>query len=163
MEARNMEDSEKNQCEPTNNLENYLLILPCSNSKKNITSSRVIDIYDGPVFQIPRKCNSNNIDLLILSEKYGIHVGTKIISSYDLKMTPERARILKHKAQFVLRTYLKINNYRKILINLGKNYRFIVECCNFQPNVDVKSEFLYGLIGLRIKNLKNCLLEIRGK
>ena len=142
------------------NSENYLLILPCSKRKKDLAIGRAIEIYDGPFYQILRKYNKENVDVLILSAKYGLLEGSDIISPYELKMTPEIAKRLKATTQYRLRTYLRAKNYNRILINLGKTYRSVIDECNFQANNGVKPEFLEGTIGLRNNRLKKWLREI---
>ena len=163
-----------NECEVNNNIstkeefinsknisEKYLLILPCSKRKKNLPMAEAIELYDGPFYQIFRKHKRANIDVLILSAKYGLIEGTDIILPYDLRMTPEIARNKKKDVQCKLKHHLESNKYHKVLINLGKSYRIVIEDCDFQVDHNLSPEFLEGPIGIRNSGLKKWLMEIK--
>jgi len=84
--------NEKN--ENGNARKKYLLILPCSKRKKPVSKAQALELYDGPFYRVVRKAKPQNLDILILSAKYGLISSNESISYYDQMMTAERAEEL---------------------------------------------------------------------
>ncbi len=78
----------------------YFLILACSQRKHPDSGLMpAIERYDGVNFRVLQKATregylSENLDMLILSAKYGLIEANTPIESYDLKMTKQRAQEL---------------------------------------------------------------------
>src|SRR5215212_4269302 len=90
-----------------------LLILSCSDRKNEVApdspqqlfsfmttrrarSLAAWDVYSGVAFQVVKRCQREaafprDVDVLILSAKYGLITPDHEITYYDLKMTPELA------------------------------------------------------------------------
>ena len=74
---------------------NYLLIISCSQRKRQDIdgSCLAIDVYDGPVYRTLRKMlrergkDLKNLDILIISAKYGLLRHFDTIDPYDQQMT----------------------------------------------------------------------------
>ena len=60
-----------------------LLIVSCSKIKKNLKQGPAVNIYDGPYYRILRKSNLSNIDVKIISAKYGLIDSNSLISPYE--------------------------------------------------------------------------------
>lgn len=134
----------------------YLLILPCSKQKKQLSNAIAINLYDGPFFRIVRKYNLKNIDVLILSAKYGLIRSDKLISNYNQKMTAKRAKEISKETKSRLETMTLNNNYDQIFINLGKTYMLALE--DSRSMLEGGSTLLAsGRIGERIHQLKEWL------
>lgn len=59
----------------------YLLILSCSKTKKNIDRTPAIELYDGMYYKVLKKNypTNANLDILILSAKYGLIESNELI------------------------------------------------------------------------------------
>jgi len=144
----------------------YLLIISCSKRKASLPKVRVpaIDLYDGPFYRIIRKAfrehgRPDNLDIMILSAKYGLITHNEIIANYDQKMTISRAKVLSSPVRVRLADTLKENRYEKVLINLGKLYMLALD-----GSRDLLDEYnvccASGRIGERIKQLKEWLSNV---
>ena len=75
----------------------YLLIVACSQRKRSDPGLLpAIERYDGVNFRVLRKARREgywpeNLDVLILSAKYGLLKPDTLIEDYDSRMTQERA------------------------------------------------------------------------
>lgn len=137
----------------------YLLILPCSKRKKRISNAYAIDLYDGPFYRMIRKNKPENLDILIISAKYGLIRYNEKISDYEQIMTVERVEELANDIYVKLKEILKMNNYDHIFINLGKTYALTLE----RSKTMLSRYNVYwanGQIGERLHQLKNWLESI---
>jgi len=134
----------------------YLLILPCSKRKKRISNAYSIDLYDGPSYRMVRKNRLENLDILILSAKYGLIRYNEKISDYDQIMTVERAEELANGIYIKLKEILKMNHYDHVFINLGRTYAIALE----KSKTMLSKYSVYwanGQIGERLHQLKKWL------
>lgn len=137
----------------------YLAILPCSKRKKDLGSGPAVEVYDGPFYQILRKYPVNNLDVLIISAKYGLISSHDMISNYDLKMTKEIASRLAGPISEGLTEKIAANQYKEIFINLGQIYMLALGDID---QILKKNECLIasGQIGERMHQLKEWLNSI---
>lgn len=123
-----------------------------------------IDLYDGPYYRIIKKLRReelfpSNLDVFILSAKYGIIPETHQISTYDQKMSEARAKELNEDNLQTLNTILS-KNYSSLLVNLGKVYmKSIAGYEQFVPK-DTKIILAQGEIGERMSFMKNWILSL---
>ena len=116
-------------------MNNYLLIISCSQRKiQSPETLAAIDRYDGPTYQTLRKLRHEgytpeNLDILIISAKYGLLPCQQPVDEYDQKMTLERADALRPEVQSKLKSFIhtKRGGYDQVFINLGKTYRRTLE------------------------------------
>lgn len=106
-----------------------LLILSCSRKKKMGPELQpALERYDGPNFQILRKfilecpAESRNMDIYILSAKFGLIPANQPIPLYDELMTLPRAKELRSQVSAKLRKIFARRKYQELLINLGQAY-----------------------------------------
>jgi len=64
----------------------------------------------------------DNLDVLIISAKYGLLEWNTEIEWYDWKMDEDRANELRPKIQTDLQSYLEGKNYDKLYIKMAKDY-----------------------------------------
>lgn len=136
-----------------------LLILACSQRKRpNPGLLPAIERYDGGSYRVLRKLKREgnwpkNVDVLILSAKYGLIEAKTPIADYEQRMTRPRAKELKNQVTDVLRVYAQ-KDYDEVYVDLGQDYWSAVE-----ELVDVFRHFsvIYaqGRIGQRLASLKN--------
>lgn len=137
----------------------YLLILPCSKRKKKFSNVYAIDLYDGPFYRMVRKSKPENLDILILSAKYGLIRYNEKISDYEQIMTVERAEELTNDVYIKLKEILKMNHYDHVFINLGRTYAIALK----KSKTMLSRHNVYlanGQIGERLHQLKNWLKSI---
>lgn len=115
---------------------NSLLIISCSQRKiESPGPLAAINRYDGPAYRTLRKLEREgrfpeNLDVVIISAKYGLLHYEQPIENYDQCMTPKRAVELRPKIQADLehliwdaRGYLFSRGaYDEVFINLSKVY-----------------------------------------
>jgi len=106
-----------------------LLILSCSRKKKAGSKlSPALERYDGPAFQVLRKfiiecpTEAHNLDIRILSAKFGLIPADQPTPCYDKLMTTHRATLLNPAVLADVERLLAGCKYRKLLINVGQNY-----------------------------------------
>ncbi len=126
-----------------------LLILSCS-KKKNEFSGSALSVYDGVYYRIVKNYlkNNNNIDVKIISAKYGLINSDDKIEPYDYKMTNSDARIYGYiyKSDIEKLTLL----YKDVQFSGGKLYSFAVP-----TNANIKKA--QGKIGQQLQQLKEWL------
>lgn len=122
-------------------MKNYLLIISCSQRKIETPGLLpAIHRYDGPTYRTLRKfCPDGppplNLDVAIISAKYGMLRSMQPIENYDQIMTEKRADELRPKVQARLKTliedkrecFFSLGAYDQVFINLGKTYRRTLE------------------------------------
>ncbi len=140
-----------------------LLILACS-ARKRLDRSALpaIERYDGVNFRILKKLQRehafpHDLDVLILSAKYGLLRPETPIEAYNLKMTEARAAELCARVSCDLDRHLREKKYDSIFVNLGKTYlnalalsRKLKQC---------KVQYATGGIGSKMKKMKAWILN----
>jgi len=108
------------------------------------------------------KTKPKNLDILILSAKYGLINSDNLISHYDQIMTPKRAEELANEIMVKLERTFRNEDYDEVFINLGKNYMLALdESKNILDENNVN--WAKGQIGERLHQLKDLLSTIRAK
>jgi hypothetical protein len=134
----------------------YLLLISCSSRKHELNNVRAIDLYDGTIHRIVKKYRIPNLDIYIISSKFGLISPDKVISIYDDKMDKEKA--LKHKPVITekLKKILE-NKYDEIFINLGKIYMLSIDKDILKNEKVIYAE---GGIGYKAQQTKRWLENI---
>lgn len=110
-----------------------LLVQSCSKSKNQRHSpGSAFDIYDGYYYRIIKKARGDgafaeDIDLCILSAKYGLLDPTDEISVYDRRMDKERAAELCPDVSAGLRNRVTDAGYDRVVVNTGTPYRAAID------------------------------------
>lgn len=148
-------------------MKKHLMIISCSD-KKNLQQGLLpaIQRYKGAWYGVINKLKKegnlpDNLDILIISAKYGL-INSKIqIENYDQKMDYTRARELNESILSKLETIISMTSYESILINLGSIYMAaIFGLEKIVPNT-TKIQLLKGRIGVRKRDMKEWILSIR--
>jgi hypothetical protein len=89
-----------------------------------------IELYDGPAYRVLRrylyKMPDTPPDVLILSAKWGLVSGERLLTNYDRSLTASRARELRPTVTTYLRKVLKSRRYDEIFISMSDGYSKIV-------------------------------------
>jgi cytoplasmic iron level regulating protein YaaA (DUF328/UPF0246 family) len=140
----------------------YLLIVACSQRKRSDPGLLpAIARYDGGHFRVLRKAKregywSKNLDVLILSAKYGLIEASTPIANYEQRMNRKQASELKAQVTQVLDHYAKQRLYSEVYVDLGQDYRSAVEALTGLFK-DQRVAYAYGRIGERLGQLKRWL------
>ena len=151
----------------------HLLIISCSKSKNNLLKTYgdaklpALEGYDGKIFLTLRKALreglGQNVDVLIISAKYGLLRTTDEISYYEERMTRQKALELRVTILAKLNSYINEQDYRKIFVMLGQDY--------FET-VNGLSKLISGIpieiikmekIGIAQQKLRNLLLKLNSQ
>ena len=144
-------------------MKNYLLIISCSARKVSTPEPlSALERYDGPAYRCLRKARREgrvpkNLNVLIVSAKYGLIACKLPVDCYDQRMTPDRAAALRYPIQRILKSFLTIRDYEEIFINLGKTYMQTLEDFDWGPHSTVEAT---GGIGQRTAQMKAWLYQI---
>lgn len=141
----------------------YLLIVSCSQRKRSDAGLLpAIERYDGGQFRVLRKARrdgywAQNLDVLILSAKYGLIEAYTSIANYEQRMNSKRASELKEQVTQALNKYSRQSIYSEVYVNLGQDYCLAIEKIEelFKNSRVIRAN---GRIGERLKSLKNWLL-----
>jgi len=140
-----------------------LLIIGCSDKKNSIQGfSPAHSLYNGPNYLSLKKMIRENrlpsdVQIIIISAKYGMIFWDELIEYYDQKMTLQRANELKTGLKRKMETYLKDKEFEECFINLGKTYQTSIESVKFPPHL--KKTVAKGKIGEKRSQMLNWLLS----
>lgn len=104
-----------------------LLLLSCSKAKRQSTGKvAALDLYDGPSFRVLRRFLSTaecktNLDVIILSARYGFITPQKRIAAYDVRMAPGGGPT-PNKLRAQLSAFTTGKYYSEVFLNLGADY-----------------------------------------
>lgn len=140
----------------------YLLIIACSQRKRSDAGLLpAIARYDGPTYLMLQKAKregywAENLDVVILSAKYGLIRVFTPIANYEQRMNRQRASELKAQVTQALQTYARQNVYSEVYVDLGQDYcPAVEELVELFKGSSVK--FAQGRIGERLKYLRDWL------
>jgi len=117
---------------------------------------KAIELYDGPAYHIVRnylKRSPDNIDIKILSAKYGLIDPDLAISTYDQKMTNEKALEYIKKYENIIKDF--IQKYDDIFVYGGKYYKMVIK----EVIKSNKIKYSERGIGKQLSQLKRWLYE----
>lgn len=142
-----------------------LLIISCSDRKKAVKVSKAWDCYDGPSFRVLKKIQREqglprDLDIRIISAKYGLISPDRPIEYYNMKITKTRAQELHEEIIGNLTNLTARNNYYNVLINLGKNYLLAIS--GIEKLLPKNSRLVYaqGGIGKKISIMRKWVLSL---
>jgi len=150
----------------------HLLIISCSKTKNNLLKNDgdaklpAFRGYDGKIFLTLRKAFreglGQNVDVLIISAKYGLLEATDEISYYQERMTKKKAHELRGNVLKKLSRYLTVHDYRKIFVMMGRDYLGAIS--GLSSLTDIPIEFIQmEKIGKAQQKLKNLLLKLNSQ
>jgi hypothetical protein len=142
----------------------YLLIVACSQKKDPSPHPlKAIDRYDGVNFRVIKKFKRErklpgNLDIVIISAKYGILRPDEYIDFYNVRMTRQKARTLHSQILNHLRNLFSSNDYQEIFVNLGKDYLPAIE--GIEDFVSCPVVHAEGRIGEKMGAMKRWVTRI---
>jgi len=143
-----------------------LLIVSCSESKdKSSQPIPAIQRYTGPCYKVINKLRKenkfpSNLEIGIISAKYGFLKATDLIEYYDLRMSEKRAKELNREILKKLESLLEEGYFHTIFINLGKDYLPAINGFQNIISQNTKVIFAKGKIGQRLSQMKSWILSL---
>ncbi len=140
-----------------------LLLVACSQRKLRTKGLLpAIERYDGVNYRVIRKAMREgyfppNVDIKILSAKFGLIDAQERIPWYDQRMNKERAVELNPKVMQRLKRSVSRNGYLEIHINMGKVYLLAMDGLQNVVNSDITIKYAKGGIGEKAKAMKEWL------
>jgi len=121
-----------------------------------------MDVYHGYYFKIIKKAISegsfdNQIDICILSAKYGLLDPADEITTYDYRMDQDRAQELNEDVVSKLEHKFNGQNYQQLIVNLGQPYQEAVS--GIEDRINGKIVRLSGGLGERGAQLKQLIRD----
>jgi cytoplasmic iron level regulating protein YaaA (DUF328/UPF0246 family) len=144
----------------------HLLIISCSGKKSHqLRVMPAIDRYKGAWYGVINKLKReqrmpDNVDILIISAKYGLIKSDDMIEDYDWKMDMPRARELNDQVLIKLKNIFTDYPIEGILVNLGSAYMEAIRGIESIKPESTRIIYLEGIIGKRKKGLRDWLLSI---
>ena len=141
----------------------YLLLVSCSQRKiESPGALYAMYRYDGPTYRTLRKCYRegrfpDNLDVLIISARYGLLSWRAPILNYAQQMTAARADELRPFVQERLKEIVDVQQYDQVFINLGKLYMRTLEGFHWGT---ISTMEAFGGIGLKTQQMKVWLERI---
>jgi hypothetical protein len=124
-----------------------------------------IERYDGVAYRVMKRLQRlgqypEDVDVVIVSAKYGVIKSDKPIPNYNIKMTRQRAMEQAEDNRAILDGLVQSNDYREVFISAGKVYLLALEPFSaWQSTVMVTVNS--GSIGVQLKAMKEWLLKVR--
>jgi cytoplasmic iron level regulating protein YaaA (DUF328/UPF0246 family) len=146
----------------------YLLIVGCSQRKRADPGLLpAIERYDGVNFRVLRKARRagylpQELDIVILSAKYGLVGAETSIEWYDMRMTRERAIALQPQVSAQVDHILRETEYAGVLINVGRRYYETLAGSRELRRQAGKVAFVPGGIGEKMSSMKRWLQSLSG-
>lgn len=126
-----------------------------------------MDLYDGVNYRTIKKLKRENkfpknVDMAIISAKYGLIRPKEKIEYYEQRITKQRVKELHIDVLPKLKRIITNNNYDEIFVNLGKDYLPVID--GFEKFVPSDTRIIYakGGIGQKMSQMKKWLLERHG-
>jgi len=146
----------------------YLLIMACSQRKRSEPGLLpAIERYDGVHFRVLRKAQREgywpaNLDVLIVSAKYGLLELNTAIECYDLRMTLKQSMQIRPLVLSILTERIKSMTYAEVFLNVGRTYQVSLEGWNAGLSRDTTVIYANGGIGQRARQMRSWLIEKAG-
>jgi len=144
-------------------------VISCSERKnKSENLLPAIERYTGAWYGVINKLKRENryppnLDIVIISAKYGFLEPNDPIENYDLRMNEKRAKELNHEVISKFKTLLETKHYNTIFINLGKDYLPSID--GLKDIIPKNSKMIYakGKVGVRKSQMKKFIVSIENK
>lgn len=144
----------------------YLLIVACSQRKASAARPLpAIDRYDGVNYRVLHNLKRQglwpeNLDVVIISAKFGLLDANALIENYDLRMTRDRALALQSDVSAGLDAHLQQTDYAEVFVNVGATYRLALERSNELRRLGGRARYASGGIGMKMGEMRQWILHL---
>lgn len=146
-----------------------LLIISCSKSKnKTKKLLPAIERYTGAWYEVINKLKKenkfpSNLDIVIISAKYGFLKSADLIEDYDVRMDEKIAKELNYEILEKFKPLLEKKYYDTIFINLGKDYLPAIHGLEILISQNTKVIYAKGKLGERKSQMKKWILSLENQ
>jgi cytoplasmic iron level regulating protein YaaA (DUF328/UPF0246 family) len=147
-------------------MKKWLLVISCSNRKSRVGGLLpAIERYTGAWYGVVNKLRREkklpqNLDIVIISARYGFLRANELIEYYNLRMTEERAKELNPQIINGFKSLLNDKHYDTVFINLGKDYMAAVKGLENIAPQDTRLYYATGRVGERKSQMKKWILSL---
>ncbi|HEU0026255.1 MAG TPA: hypothetical protein VFQ25_03995 [Ktedonobacterales bacterium] len=144
----------------------YLLMVACSQRKTSSTRPcPAIERYDGVNYRVLRNLKRQglwpeNLDIVIISAKFGLLDASAPIENYDLRMTRDRALALQRDVSAGLDARLRQTDYVEVFVNVGATYRLALEQSGELRRLGGRARYASGGIGIKMGEMRRWILHL---
>ena len=148
---------------PPSTTSTRLLIIACSATKNEVTGlTPAWQLYDGVGFRVLKRALHMNrwpadLDVVILSAKYGLIEPDTMIEPYNQLMTEEHASRLQHSVHERLHRLVSARGYQELLVFAGKAYLRALRLAPVWYPTGLAVQVAEGGIGEKLKRLREWL------
>jgi len=142
-------------------------VISCSESKNRVEGLLpAIERYTGAWYQVINKIKGEkrfpkDLDIVIISAKYGFLRPSAPIEYYDLRMNERRAQEMNREILNKFRSLFKNIRYDSVFVNLGKNYLSAVKGIEDVIPEGAKIVYARGRVGERKSQMKGWILSVK--
>jgi hypothetical protein len=142
-----------------------LLVVSCSAQKNDVTGPvPAWHLYDGVAYRVLKRALADadwpgDLDVAILSAKYGLIEPDTSIDTYDEIMTPSRAERMQHVVHDKLLRLVESRGYRQLLVFAGKDYLRALRVSPFWLPRNLAVDVAVGGIGMKLHRLRMWVRE----
>lgn len=142
-----------------------LLLVSCSGRKDPVTGSvPAWHLYDGVAYRVLKRVLRDaewpeDLDVVILSAKYGLIEPDTAIDTYDEIMTPARAERMQHVVHDKLVRLIQSRTYQQLLVFAGLDYLRALRLSPFWLPRTISVEIAHGGIGKKLHCLRLWLAD----
>lgn len=147
-------------------MKKHLLVISCS-QKKNKSKGLLpaMERYTGAWYGVINKLKRenkfpSNLDVVIISAKYGFLRSNDMIEYYNLRMNKTMARELNNEIIKEFKKLFEHEHYESIFINLGKDYLLAIEGLQRLVPNNTNMIFTEGPLGVRKGEMKKWILSL---
>jgi len=124
---------------------------------------KAVNRYDGVNFRVLKKFERErtlpkNLDIVVISAKYGLIKSDDHINNYDMRMTKKRASELHSQILDNLKALVSNTTYKEIFVNLGKDYLPAIQ--GIEAVVACPVAYAEGRIGEKMASMKKWITRI---
>lgn len=124
-----------------------------------------IERYTGAWYEVISKLKKENkfplnLEIVIISAKYGFLKSTDLIEDYDLEMNEKRAKRLNFEILGKFKLLLEKKHYDTVFINLGKDYLPAIHGLENIIRQNTQVIYAKGRLGERKSQMKNWTLSL---
>ncbi|MGD2247882.1 MAG: peroxide stress protein YaaA [Candidatus Methanofastidiosia archaeon] len=142
----------------------YLLVIGCSQTKDSSPHPmKALERYQGVNFRVIKKFRRerkfpDDLDIVIISAKYGLLRADSVIDDYNMRMTHSRAQELHDHIIKKLKELVSQKKYDEIFVNMGKDYLPAIK--GVETLVECPVVYAQGRIGEKMAAMKQWLIRI---
>lgn len=142
-----------------------MLLSCCERKKASPNLLPALERYDGPAFFILRKflnecpIQAEELDVYVLSAKFGLIAVTQPIPNYDLLLDTNRCVELQPRVHKQIQRWSQHSSYRELFVSVTQKYEAVLGDLSQLDPTKLKIHFARGKSGGKLSDLRDWLYE----